>query len=96
MLGNYEAIRQATEVNAEILDMGGELGVVRAGALADLVVVDEDPLADIGLLAGQGAHVQPVVERPGRAEVMAPVVLAREAEAAMVREQPGAGPHPVA
>ena len=65
VLGNHEAIRQATEVNADILNMGGELGVVRAGALADLVVVDGDPLADIGLLAGQGAHM-PAIMKGGR------------------------------
>ena len=45
--------------------MEGELGVVRAGALADLVVVDGDPLADIGLLAGQGAHL-PAIMKGGR------------------------------
>ena len=65
VLGNHEAIRQATEVNAEILDMEGELGVVQAGALADLVAVDGDPLADIGLLAGQGAHM-PAIMKGGR------------------------------
>ena len=65
MLGNHEAIRQATEVNAEILNRPGELGVVQAGALADLVVVDGDPLADIGLLAGQGAHM-PAILKDGR------------------------------
>lgn len=65
VLGNHEAIRQATEVNAEILNMEGELGVVRAGALADLVVVDGDPLVDIGLLAGQGTHM-PAIMKGGR------------------------------
>ena len=47
-------------VNAEILGMEGELGVVRAGALADLV--DGDPLADIGLLAGQGARMPAIMK----------------------------------
>ena len=35
-----------TAVNAEILQREGELGVVRPGALADLIVVDGDPLAE--------------------------------------------------
>ena len=65
VLGNHEAIRQATEVNAEILNMTGELGVVQAGALADLVVVDGDPLTDIGLLTGQGEHL-PAILKDGR------------------------------
>ena len=64
ILGNHEAIRQATQVNAEILNMTGELGVVQAGALADLIVVDGDPLADIGLLASQGAYL-PVIMKGG-------------------------------
>ena len=65
VLGTHEAIRQATEVNAEILNMEGQLEVVWAGALADLIVVDGDPLADIGLLAGQGAHM-PAIMKGGR------------------------------
>jgi imidazolonepropionase-like amidohydrolase len=44
-------IRQATLVNAEILGRSGELGVVAPGAIADLLVVDGDPLADVALLA---------------------------------------------
>ena len=63
--GTMRAIRQATEVNAEILNMAGELGVIRAGALADLVVVDGDPLTDIGLLTGQGEHL-PAILKDGR------------------------------
>lgn len=52
-----EVLRMATSVNAELLAMSGprnpypgELGVVREGALADLLLVDGDPLQDIGLL----------------------------------------------
>ena len=44
-------IRSATRVNAEILGRTGELGVVAVGALADLLVVDGDPLQDLALLA---------------------------------------------
>lgn len=51
-------IRSATVVNAELLGRAGQLGVLAAGALADLLVVDGDPLADPGLLTGQGDHLQ--------------------------------------
>ncbi len=46
-----EILRSATLVNASLLRRDGELGVVAAGALADLLVVDGDPLADVTLLA---------------------------------------------
>ena len=47
-----EILRQATSIAAELLMMAGEIGCVAPGACADLLVVDGDPLADIGLLAG--------------------------------------------
>ena len=62
VLGNYEAIRQATQVNAEILNMPDQLGVVKSGALADLVVIDGDPLADISLLTNQGQHMPAIMK----------------------------------
>jgi imidazolonepropionase-like amidohydrolase len=46
-----EVIRQATRENAEILGRKGELGVIAPGAIADLLVVDGDPLADLSVLA---------------------------------------------
>jgi imidazolonepropionase-like amidohydrolase len=51
-------------LSAEILMMEGELGCIRAGAYADLIVVDGDPLEDLSLLAADGAHV-PLVMRAG-------------------------------
>jgi imidazolonepropionase-like amidohydrolase len=47
-------LRQATSMGAEILMQEGKLGCVASGALADLIVVDGDPLKDIGLLAASG------------------------------------------
>ncbi len=49
-LSPAEILLSATSVNAELLQRTGELGVVAPGALADLLVVDGDPLADISLL----------------------------------------------
>jgi imidazolonepropionase-like amidohydrolase len=46
-----DIIRSATVVNARLLRMEGEIGVVAPGAYADLVVVDGDPLANIGVLS---------------------------------------------
>lgn len=46
-LGAAGAIRAATLTAAEALGLAGELGVIREGALADLVVLEGDPLDDI-------------------------------------------------
>jgi imidazolonepropionase-like amidohydrolase len=53
----YEILRQATSVGAEILMLGGKLGCVSAGAYADLLLVDGNPLADIDLLAQNGQRI---------------------------------------
>jgi len=45
-----DAIRSATSRAAEMLDEKGELGVVAAGAYADIVAVSGDPLKDVGEL----------------------------------------------
>jgi imidazolonepropionase-like amidohydrolase len=58
----WEVIRSATIVNAELLNRSGEVGVVAAGACADLIVVDGDPLADISLLEGQGQHLSVIMK----------------------------------
>ena len=57
VLPAVDILRQATSINAELLNRSGELGVVAPGALADLIVVDGDPIADIELLSGQGEAV---------------------------------------
>jgi imidazolonepropionase-like amidohydrolase len=45
-----EILRAATSVNAELLQMGGKLGTIAPDALADLLVIDGDPLDDITVL----------------------------------------------
>lgn len=45
-----EALLSATKLGGEIMLRGAELGQVRPGFLADLVLVDGDPLADLRIL----------------------------------------------
>ncbi len=56
-----ELLRQATSVAAEMMMMDGQVGCIAPGAHADLIVVDGDPLKDIGLLAANGRHLSAIV-----------------------------------
>ena len=62
VLGNHGAIKAATMTNAEIFRMDGEIGVIAEGAKADLIVVDGNPLDDIGVLENDGEHVELVMK----------------------------------
>jgi len=45
-----DVLTWATRNGAEVLGRGDDLGTVTAGKLADLLVVDGDPVADVGIL----------------------------------------------
>ena len=47
-----EALKCATAIGGELMGQKGELGVVREGALADLLLVDANPLEDPSVLVG--------------------------------------------
>ncbi|MBV9219965.1 MAG: amidohydrolase family protein [Methylobacteriaceae bacterium] len=47
-----EALRCATQIGGELMGHKGELGLVKEGALADLLLVDGNPLADQSILVG--------------------------------------------
>ena len=61
-LGNLAAIRSATRTAAELLRMEGKLGAIIPGAVADLLVVDGNPLTDISCLAGQGERLAAIMK----------------------------------
>ena len=65
ILGAGMTLQQATLVGAEIIGMAGRLGIVRAGAIADILVVDGNPLTDISCLLGQGEGI-PVIIKDGK------------------------------
>jgi len=60
-----DVLRSATSVNARILGMEGRLGCIAPGAIADILLVDGDPLADISVLDGQGERI-PLILQAGR------------------------------
>jgi imidazolonepropionase-like amidohydrolase len=45
-----DVLRWATRHGAQLMGMGEELGTLKAGAIADLIVIDGDPIADIAFL----------------------------------------------
>ena len=55
----YEVLKMATHDNAELVEMcgprnpyqEGELGVIKEGAYADLIIVDGNPLQNLDLVA---------------------------------------------
>jgi imidazolonepropionase-like amidohydrolase len=57
-------LKMATSTNAELLELAGPrhpyqagpLGVIEAGAYADLILVDGNPLEDINLVADPGKN----------------------------------------
>jgi imidazolonepropionase-like amidohydrolase len=53
----------ATRLGGELMGMPGELGVIKPGALADLLLVDGDPLTDITIL--QDRHALRVIMKDG-------------------------------
>ena len=68
-----DVLRSATMVGAQVVGLGDRLGQVRTGYLADLLVVDGNPLDDLSVLQDQGAHLAlvmsggvPVVDRLSR------------------------------
>ena len=64
VLSPLDIIRSATTVGAQVVRMEGKLGTLAAGALADILVVDGDPLKDLGVLQHQGRHL-PVIMKCG-------------------------------
>lgn len=57
VLPAIEVLRSASVHAAKLLRREGEIGIVKPGAYADLILVDGNPLKDLSLLTGQGRHL---------------------------------------
>jgi imidazolonepropionase-like amidohydrolase len=59
-----EAIVACTRNNAFAVGLENEVGMVEAGRLADLIILERDPLADIRVLQG-GQHLAMIIKDGG-------------------------------
>ena len=57
VMGNMGALMASTKTNAEIIKQSHNLGTIEEGKLADLLVVEGDPLKDIGLFQEYQANL---------------------------------------
>ena len=64
VLSNFEIPHQATGATAEIIGAKGEIGEISVGPLADIIVVDGNPLDDLKLMEEDGANI-PIVMKGG-------------------------------
>jgi imidazolonepropionase-like amidohydrolase len=62
VVSSIEIIRSATTIGAEVLRMPGKVGTLQAGAFADVIVVDGDPLKNLALLTDQGKHLSLIMK----------------------------------
>jgi imidazolonepropionase-like amidohydrolase len=56
-----EILRSATTIGARLCRMENKVGIIAAGAYADLLVVDGDPTKDISVLADDGARMAAII-----------------------------------
>ena len=64
VLEPIDILRSVCAINAEVLGKAGSLGCIAPDAAADILIVDGDPLSDIGVLAENGTRL-PIIMKAG-------------------------------
>ncbi len=62
VLSPLEIIRSATTIGAQVTRTEGKLGTLAPGAFADLLVIDGNPLDNLGLFQHQGRHLAAIMK----------------------------------
>ena len=62
VLPPIDVLRSVCAINAELLGQSGNLGCIRAGAAADILVVDGNPLEDISTLGSGGDRLSIIMK----------------------------------
>ena len=55
---NIEVLKSATVINAEILQMKGKIGTIEENALADLIILNDNPLKNINVFNDPNKNVR--------------------------------------
>jgi imidazolonepropionase-like amidohydrolase len=61
-LSAVDVIRSATVTNARMVGLENEIGAIRTGAKADLLVIKGNPFRDLNLLQSQGKHISMIMK----------------------------------
>src|SRR4051794_23218402 len=62
VMSPIEIIRAATTIGARIIRQDGKLGTLKPGAYADLLLIDGDPLRNLGLFQEQGKYLAAIMK----------------------------------
>jgi imidazolonepropionase-like amidohydrolase len=62
VMSPIEIIRAATTIGARIVRQEGKIGTLKAGAYADLLLIDGNPLKNLGLFQEQGKHLAAIMK----------------------------------
>lgn len=62
VLPPIEVLRSTTMHAAKLLRREGQIGTITAGAFADIILVDGNPLKDLSLLTGQGKNIAAIIK----------------------------------
>ena len=60
-----EILKSATLVNAEIVNQQDQIGIIKEGALADLLLIEGNPLEDFSVFQEQGKYI-PLIMKNGK------------------------------
>ena len=62
VLTPYEILRSATSTNAELMNMGGQIGTISPGAFADIIALNGNPLENMELFSQDGRYVELIMQ----------------------------------
>ena len=57
-----EILKSATLVNAEIVNQQDQIGIIKEGALADLLLIEGNPLEDFSVFQEQGKYISLIMK----------------------------------
>lgn len=58
----FDILHSATGINAELLQMPDELGVIKEGAYADILIIEGNPLEDLSLLYEKSDSIDMIIK----------------------------------
>ena len=57
-----EILKSATLINAEIVNQKDQIGIIKEGALADLLLIEGNPLDDFSVFQDQGKYISLIMK----------------------------------